>query len=309
MSMIRTQNKVPYVYVDKSRDFQILCRAYDLTYNQIKHSIDSMRYILSSKECNDSVLPLLSTKLGFDYYQNLEGDALRAVLDGFPSAVKYKGSLLGIKRAINIWLKALHLETVVYIDVFNVLGGTYNLVESSNRKIGGYIGQTPIPTYTIAIGVGGQPRDYSLLEDILKYIKPTGYSLYFYFFSEFSTEQTPVLHASEDKASLVLVSDSVNSVVRGGELNNDDISHNTLSITEAEHLVSQNRYTYVDGDEMGNNEPTVGRVIGAVMSVEMIGSAPQGSDAGDEGGRAAGEGEGLLEVKTSFKNGAYEESE
>lgn len=312
MSVIRTQDKVPYIYVDKSRDFQLLCRGYDAIYNQIKYSIDSMVYTLSSKECHDSVLSLLSTKLGFDYYSNLDGEVLRTVLEGFPSALRYKGSLLGIERAINTWLKTQHLETIVYIDVFNLYGGAYNLVENENNEIGGYIGQTKIPSYTIAIGIGGQPRDYSLLEDILKYIKPTGYNLYFYFFSAFSTEQTPVLHPSEDKASLVFLTDRIGSVVRG---TGDDVKHDggasALTVDEADHLVSQNRYNYIDGDKMGdvndnhpNDLPTVGRVIGAVMSVEMIGGFKEDEGAG---GYASGENEGELGVETSFENGQYED--
>lgn len=246
MALIRLQDKVPYVYVDKSRDFQILCRSYDLALNQVKFDIDTMPYILSSMECRNSVLPLLQTKLGFQTFKHIDSESLRLILACFPDAVRYKGSLRGIRRAINTWLKIIHLETKVYVDVFNIL-------DKANPNIGGYIGQTTIPPYTIAIGVGGNPRDYSILQEILKYIVPTGYGLYFYFFREFSTEDTPTLNPLEDKASLVFVSDDINSAIRSTA--GDDVQHNPLSITSAEQL-------------------TKGRVVATSFSTEAIGAVP-----------------------------------
>ena len=250
MSLIRLQDKVPYVYVDKSRDFQVLCRAYDTALNQVKFDIDTIPYILSSSECRNSILPLLQTKLGFQTLKHIDSDSLRIILSAFPDAVRYKGSLLGIQRAINAWLKIIHLETKVYVDVFNVF-------DKSNPSIGGYIGQTMIPAYTIAIGVGGNPRDYSILQEILKYIVPTGYGLYFYFFREFSTEQTPTLNLTDEKATLVFISDDVNSAVRSSD--GDEVQHNPLSITQAEQI-------------------TKGRVVTTPFSVEAIGSDIEVSD-------------------------------
>lgn len=244
MSLIRLQEKVPYIYVDKSRDFQILCRGYDAALNQVKFDIDTMPYILSSSECRNSVLPLLQTKLGFQTLKHIDSDSLRLILASFPDIVRYKGSLLGIQRAVNTWLKIIHLETKVFVDVFNVL-------DKSNPEIGGYIGQTTIPAYTIAIGVGGNPRDYSILQEILKYVIPTGYGLYFYFFREFSTEDTPTLNLMEEKGTFVFVTDDVNSAVRSSV--GDPVVHNPYSITQAEQL-------------------TKGHVIGTAFSVEAIGS-------------------------------------
>lgn len=247
MNLIRLQEKVPYVYVEKSRDFQLLCRAYDTALNQVKFDIDTMPYILSSKECRNSVLPLLQTKLGFQTNMKLDNDSLRIILDGFPSIIKHKGSLLGIMRAVNTWLKVIEFETQVFIDIFNILGGPY-----SGNDIGGYIGQVEIPKYTIAIGISGNPRDYSILQEILKYVVPVGYRLYFYFFKSFSTEDTPTLHPVEDAISLITVSDDVNAVVRNNASESGDgTAHTNKSIEQVESI-------------------TKGRVIGAVFSTSLI---------------------------------------
>jgi hypothetical protein len=246
MNLIRLQEKVPYVYVEKSRDFQLLCRAYDVALNQVKFDIDTMPFILSSKECRNSVLPLLQTKLGFQTNMKLDSESLRYILDAFPDMVRHKGSLLGIKRAVNTWLKSIELETQVYIDVFNILGGPY-----SGNTVGGYIGQTEIPQYTIAIGISGNPRDYSLLQEILKYIIPAGYRLYFYFFKSFSTEQTPTLHPLDERVSLVHISDDVNAVVRNSVHDTETINETTINT--------------VEGDLRG-------KVVGAVFSTSIIDS-------------------------------------
>lgn len=244
MNLIRLQEKVPYIYVEKSRDFQLLCRAYDTALNQVKFDIDTMPFILSSRECRNSVLPLLQTKMGFQTNMDLDSESLRYILDAFPDMIRYKGSLLGIKRAINTWLKTISLETQVYIDVFNILDGPY-----SGNTIGGYIGQIEIPQYTVAIGVSGNPRDYSILQEILKYIIPAGYRLYFYFFKPISTEDTPTLHPINEQLSLVYISDDVNAVVRNSI--DETTPHNTMTIQQSE-------------------EVTRGRVIGAVFSTSLV---------------------------------------
>lgn len=250
MALIRMQEKVPQIYVDRSRDFQILCRSYDSALNQVKFDIDSMPFILSSSKCRDSVLPLLQTKLGFFTNKHISGDSLRIILDAFPTMVRHKGSLVGIQMAVNAWLKVIHLETQVVIEIFNLYGGSNN--RDNNRTIGGYIGTTEIPAYTVAIGVGGNPRDYSILKELLKYVMPTGYGLYFYFFKSFKTnEQLPLTHPVEEKAVLVKVSDDVNSVVRNAA--DDNVVHDDLSIIQAE-------------------QKTVGKIITTAFTTEAIGS-------------------------------------
>ena len=252
MNLIRLQDKVPYIYVEKSRDFQLLCRAYDTALNQVKFDIDTMPYLLSSSECRNSILPLLQTKLGFQTNLKLNSESLRLILDAFPEMVKNKGSLTGIIMAVNVWLKIIELETQVYIDVFNVLGGVF-----SGNDIGGYIGQIEIPKYTIAIGIGGNPRDYSILNEILKYVVPTGYRLYFYFFRAFSTEDTPTLHPLEDKAYLVKISDDVNAVVR-------NVTHDAETIHDTETL-NDTTINVVENQLRG-------KVVGAVFSTSVIDS-------------------------------------
>ena len=64
MQTIRLQDLTPEVYTSESRDFQILCRLYDSSFNAIKYDTDSMKYLTDSRYIRSGMLPLLQTKLG-----------------------------------------------------------------------------------------------------------------------------------------------------------------------------------------------------------------------------------------------------
>ena len=199
--LIRTQNNVPEIYVNDSRDFQVLCRAYDVLFNMIKFDVDSMTNVLSTSNIRSNVIPLLQQKLGFFTNKTIDDESLRKILGAFPILLKSKGSLKAIKQAIYVWLKIAHLETVVDISITTAEGTT--------------IGQTEIPPYTVAIGIRSTTRDLTTLREILKYIIPAGFGTYLYFFYGLDvTDQNPPSILSES-AKLAFVSDDINSVVRG----------------------------------------------------------------------------------------------
>ena len=96
--VFRLENNVPEVYPEKSRDFQLFCRLYDLAFNSTKFSIDSLQRASSTKECDAVLLELLKTKLGLFTHKEASDDELRQVLQAFPTIIRYKGS----ERAINL---------------------------------------------------------------------------------------------------------------------------------------------------------------------------------------------------------------
>ena len=199
--LIRTQDNVPEIYVNDSRDFQVLCRAYDVLFNMIKFDIDSMTKVLSAADIRSNVLPLLQQKLGFFTDKTIDDDSLRMVLGAFPILLKGKGSLRSIKQAINVWLKIAHLETSTEVSIFT--------------KEGGRIGQIEMPPYTVAIGINSKTKDLTTLKEILKYIIPTGFGMYFYFYYGLDITEQNYQNIFEDKAVVAFVSDDINSVVRG----------------------------------------------------------------------------------------------
>ena len=70
--MFRTENNVPQNYIEESRDFQLLSRLYDLTYNGLRYNIDSMINLNDPMKINEQFLPLLGTKVGFITNKNIE---------------------------------------------------------------------------------------------------------------------------------------------------------------------------------------------------------------------------------------------
>lgn len=199
--LIRTQDKVPEVYVNDSRDFQVLCRAYDVLYNMMKFDIDSMLRVLSASDIRNNVLPLLQGKVGFFTDKVIDDDSMRMILGAFPTLLRGKGSLRAIKQAINVWLKIAHLETAIDVSI--------------TTKDESRIGQVVIPPYTVAIGIRSLTRDITTLKEILKYIIPAGFGTYFYFYYGLDITEQNAQNLFEDSARVAFVSDDINSVVRG----------------------------------------------------------------------------------------------
>ena len=55
--MFRTQNNVPEIYVNGSRDFQLLCRLKDAMFGGVKYNIDSLKHTSNTMEMNNILLP------------------------------------------------------------------------------------------------------------------------------------------------------------------------------------------------------------------------------------------------------------
>lgn len=158
--MFRLQNNVPEIYVDRSRDFQLLCRLADISFNGTKHLIDSVLYTSSTSEMSGSLLRLLKSKVGYFKSDTLTDDQLRYLLSAFPSIIKDKGSEIGIKKAVYTWLRMFQL--------YGKLSG----VKVDNRD------------YAVYISIDSPPISTSILENILDYIVPAGYVVIFKFVSQ-----------------------------------------------------------------------------------------------------------------------------
>lgn len=158
--LFRTQDNVPEIYVNESRDFQLLCRLKDVMINGVKYAIDSINHTSNTLEINSALLPLLKSKVGFFDYEELTEDELRYLLTGFPDLIKYKGSKRAIEKAICLWFRV------------NRLSGKLTDIDINNE------------TYSITISVNTTNTDTRLLDEIFKYILPTGYTINYRFASD-----------------------------------------------------------------------------------------------------------------------------
>ena len=157
--MYRLQDNVPEYLINESRDFQILCRLYDCLNNGVKFSIDSIVRVMNTTTCGSSFLKLLESRLGFFTDGQYTDTEVRDVLFGFCDMVKYKGSKLGIARAVRTFLIAKNLKVSTRVDY-----------DPKERKIG--------------IGIKAKEVDTSLLEDILRYVMPAGCLVDYYYYAE-----------------------------------------------------------------------------------------------------------------------------
>lgn len=153
--MFRLQNHTPPVYINQSRDFQLLCRLMDCLQGATKHDTDTIINIIDVLTAKDIVLPLLCTKVGFFPRINIDANVLKYIVASFSYMLREKGSRQGIIDAVNTIMKA---ET-----------STSSSDEIEVEIVGA-------PDYIIHIYSNVSEYNRKALEEILRYIMPAGYS-------------------------------------------------------------------------------------------------------------------------------------
>ena len=222
MSMLRLQNRTPSEYCKQSRDFQYLCRLYDCVYNGLLYDISTIPDILSSRQCRDTILPLLQTKLGFFTNVKINNSALRYILEVFPLLLKNKGSATSIRYAVNTFLKINNIKSTI-----NVV-----YTEKEITLESGVI----IPDHTVLIGINSTLQDTFILEEIFKYILPAGIGFYFYYYNNISRTDKEKIN---DNASIILVSYNINSQIRGtSSMYSSDQANRTIGAVDTINIMS-----------------------------------------------------------------------
>lgn len=238
MAIIRLQDKTPNVYTWESRDFQLISRLYDCVVNSVKYDIDSMLGVLDAAKCRSNILQLVQTKLGFFTHRDVEDDTLRCILQAFPLMVRAKGSLRAIQQAINTFLKAYGVTTEINVWYVNEAEVVYN---------------TQVDDHTVIIGLNKALTNLYVLEEIFRYILPTGFGFYLYFYNTIDEIQE---FAYKQHAKLIYASDNINSMIRGSSdvVSADDLSNRTLGgfditeIASSDSLIPTVNGTYEPSD-------------------------------------------------------------
>lgn len=188
MALIRLQDNTPDIYVDNSRDFQLLCRLYDCINNGVKYSIDSITSIIDTETCNARLLQLLQTKLGFITDAEIDNESLRYILRAFPEIMKNKGSKKAITEAVNVFAKVKNIKA--NIDCLIINKQTRNSVDYDVYKIQIIINANPSDIPLV--------KDTTILDEIFKYIIPTGYTIEYIFST--GIEEEMLLDMTDDVA-------------------------------------------------------------------------------------------------------------
>ena len=152
--MFVLQNKVPEVYINESRDFQLLCRLWEGSWAGVKYNLDTIISSLDPFNIKGEFLELLATKVGFFTDEDIEDNVLRYIISTFKYALRYKGSREGIRIAFTAILNSEHI----------VLSDTDIIIDINNKD------------HSITINSPEEVRNTLALREYLKYILPPGYT-------------------------------------------------------------------------------------------------------------------------------------
>lgn len=213
--IFRLEQNVPDIYVKESRDFQMMCNLFDIMNSGTKFDIDTMTNVLDPTLCNESVLPFLQTKLGFFTKRNFTTKEIRHILSSFKRIVKDKGSRIGIREAIEVYLKLMcslgsYRITVTNSEELNKTTSSVNYNKFNN-------------VYLIEIQLETTIKNLSVLREMLKYVLPTGYDVRFGFYS--AEEFNSNIHLSSDVFNIVIISENANNKIYNEEQDTEHI-HN-----------------------------------------------------------------------------------
>lgn len=150
--MIKTKNSVPEVYYNRSRDFQLLGRIYDIIFNYLKTNVQILDTLPYSEDIDDKLIPLLSTTLGFKQTHEYNTQQLKVVCSSFIHILRNKGNFSAITELLQL-----------LANVENTQESYQYTVDDDNP-------------YVLNIYLPLSISDTSLFEDMLYYVLPAGMS-------------------------------------------------------------------------------------------------------------------------------------
>ena len=130
--IFRLQNNVPDVYVEMSRDFQLLCRVYNIFVNSNIIAQSKIRQQLNIEQIDDKLLKLLAGRLGFSSDNYIPTKVMRSILLQFPSMIKNKGTKVGIEQAIKSVIKQTSNVNNVSISNISIDNGEIDVTVESD---------------------------------------------------------------------------------------------------------------------------------------------------------------------------------
>lgn len=257
MNRVSIKKSVPEIYVKESRDFQLLCDLFDLVNSGVKFDIDTITHLSDTQLCRDSMLRFLQEKLGLSFRNSVTDETLRRILKCFPFIIRNKGTRRGIAEMVSLFLN------IVYSD------GSYEIVientnDNSNLETMG------LGNYVIAIITSVEDaclKELDILDDLLKYVIPTGYKIDYslnmgvvpfksttlsdstVYVTVFDERKENRIRSSEDKTSYEKESmrNNLHSigaiVVRASAINDDDVNEEMKGHTFKEFTTSKEEMT------------------------------------------------------------------
>ena len=186
--MLKTRKLTPRYYSKESRDFQFIRHLFDAVINYSKMCIDAMSNFPYSKNIDERFLELAAVSLGFITRHEYSSKSLNKLCGSFKDIIKRKGT----KEALDFCINLLKNAQGIY-EPHEII-----ITKDENLKIKNYLatGNTSnIPEdleyYNVKIYIPYNLQDIILLEDVLNYILPAGFT-----FSIYKTNINPNNEAS-----------------------------------------------------------------------------------------------------------------
>lgn len=156
--MITTKGLVPEIYYNDSRDFQFIGRLFEVAFNHVKTSVDTILNNPFSRNIDNKLLDLVAKTVGFETKHKYNVDDLKVICSCFKEIVKNKGSKKAIDILVRSLLKAQNIKSDYRIEIVNE-----SLSEDEEQ-------------HSVIIIVPPELKDRVLVEDVLDYILPAGYN-------------------------------------------------------------------------------------------------------------------------------------
>lgn len=239
MNRFRIRNNVPDVYVKQSRDFQLMCDLFDLVNNGVKFDIDTIMDLSDTELCRESMLPYLQKKLGFNLSKEITSENLRKILKSFPYLVNYKGSKMGIEKAIALFLHVIYSDCAHTVTIYNNV--------SSDSILGPYVINVELKDRVL--------KQLHILQDLLKYIVPCGYKVHYdlqYYVDDMKTHIHP-----KNTVNIIVVDEDFGSAVRKAY----------AEVKKSENSTENSNETYETGNKVYNDPSTDDTTPGVIGSI------------------------------------------
>ena len=190
MPLLRYDEMVPEVYVEQSRDFQLLTRLWAIALNNSKYFADKLKYQNDPENVESSLLLLLQRKVGFFSSKEFTDAEMRGVCKVFYALTRNKGSLLALTEMIRLFFVTQNLQTSAFINTttkvtqeINIDNKQYKILDSNK-------------SYIVEILIDDVAKDVTLLQELISYIIPTGWKTVIGFYK--SSEVDMKLHTLSD---------------------------------------------------------------------------------------------------------------
>ncbi len=204
MEVLRSIKFVPEVYVNKSRDFQLLCNMLDLVNNGVKFDIDTIINLSDTMSCRENMLSLLQHKLGFFTDIKINDDMLRTILKVFPYLVKNKGNKKGIVDSINLFLYINQSHSMIPYATKSYGNNPIEIINGADDISGSYIIKCNITSEII--------RNVDILKALLQYVVPTGYFVTYQIYKGVSGMSMNIL-SDDSTIDIIFKQDDEQSVI------------------------------------------------------------------------------------------------